>query len=93
MPPSLSEKTGRRTENRGVSSLRVKDSDMEKIQSEVAELFKDIMTKELVENGYQIADAPSEDVLLIKPAIVDLDVYAPDIPGRKSRQLLLGIRW
>jgi Tfp pilus assembly ATPase PilU len=59
--------------------MRVKDRDMEKIQSEVAELFKDIMTKELIEGGYEMADEPGEDVLLVKPAIVDLDVFAPDI--------------
>lgn len=74
-------KNWKRDQNRGVSSMRVKDRDMEKIQSEVAELFKDIMTKELVENGYEMADAPGEDVLLVKPAIVDLDVFAPDIQG------------
>lgn len=74
-------KNWKRDQNRGVSSMRVKDRDMEKIQSEVAELFKDIMSKELVENGYEMADAPGEDVLLVKPAIVDLDVFAPDIQG------------
>ena len=26
-----------------------------------------------------MADAPGEDVLLVKPAIVDLDIFAPDI--------------
>jgi hypothetical protein len=72
-------KNWKRDQNRGVSSMRVKDRDMEKIQSEVAELFKDIMTKELIEGGYEMADEPGEDVLLVKPAIVDLDVFAPDI--------------
>ncbi len=72
-------KNWKRDQNRGISSLRVKDSDMEKIEAEVAELFKDIMTRELVAGGYEMADAPGEDVLLVKPAIVDLDVFAPDI--------------
>jgi len=59
--------------------LKVKDSDMVKIQKEVAELFRDVFTKELVDGGYTMADEPGPDVLLIKPAIVDLDVEAPDI--------------
>ena len=71
-------KNWKRDQNRGMS-MKVKDSDMVKIQEGVAELFQEVMTKELVDGGYTMADAPGEDVLLVKPAIVDLDVYAPDI--------------
>lgn len=59
--------------------LKVKTSDMVKIQDDVAELFREVFTKELVDGGYAMADEPGPDVLLIKPAIVDLDVEAPDI--------------
>lgn len=59
--------------------LKVKDSDMVKIQQDVAQLFREVFTKELVDGGYTMADEPGPDVLLIKPAIVDLDVTAPDI--------------
>ena len=52
---------------------------MEKIQAAVADVFREVFTKELVDGGYEMADAPGEDVLLVKPAIVDLDVSAPDI--------------
>ena len=57
---------------------------MVKIQEEVAATFREVFTKELVDAGYAMADEPGEDVLLVKPAIVDLDVTAPDIrtPGR-----------
>ena len=71
-------KNWKRDQNRGYS-LRVKDRDMVKIQEEVAELFREVMTKELVDGGYQMADEAGEDVLLVLPAIVDLDVHAPDI--------------
>lgn len=71
-------KNWKRDQNRG-NALKVKDSDMKKIQSEVAEVFREVFTKELVDGGYAMADAPGEDVLLVKPAIVDLDVSAPDI--------------
>ena len=72
-------KNWKRDQNRGVSAMRVKDRDMVKIQEEVAELFREVMTKELVDGGYQMADKPGEDVLMVLPAIVDLDVHAPDI--------------
>ena len=71
-------KNWKRDQNRG-NALKVKDSDMKKIQAEVADVFREVFTKELVDGGYAIADAPGEDVLLVKPAIVDLDVSAPDI--------------
>jgi len=71
-------KNWKRDQNRG-NVMKVKDRDMEKIQAAVAEMFRDVFTKELVEGGYAMADEPAEDVLLVKPAIVDLDVSAPDI--------------
>lgn len=71
-------KNWKRDQNRG-NALRVKDRDMEKIQAEVAEVFREVFTKELVDGGYAMANEAGEDVLLVKPAIVDLDVSAPDI--------------
>ncbi|MGB5487256.1 MAG: DUF3313 family protein [Lysobacterales bacterium] len=71
-------KNWKRDQNRG-DPLRVKDRDMVKIQEEVAAIFREVFTKELVDGGYAMADEAGEDVLLVKPAIVDLDVAAPDI--------------
>jgi hypothetical protein len=71
-------KNWKRDQNRG-NPLRVKDKDMIKIQEEVASLFQEVFTQELIDGGYAMADEPGEDVLLVKPAIVDLDVAAPDI--------------
>ena len=72
-------KNWKRNQNRS-NSLKVRDSDMVKIEEEVAEIFREVFTKELVDGGYEIADEEGEGVLLVKPAIVDLDVTAPDIP-------------
>ena len=72
-------KNWQRDQNRGASRLRVKDRDMIKIQEEVATLFREVFTQELVDGGYTMTDEAGEDVLLVKPAIVDLDVWAPDI--------------
>jgi hypothetical protein len=73
-------KNWQRDQNRG-NPLKVKDKDMVKIQEDVATLFREVFTKELVDGGYVMADEAGEDVLLVKPAIVDLDVAAPDIPS------------
>jgi hypothetical protein len=72
-------KNWKREQNQYGNPLRVKDRDMVKIQEEVAATFREVFTKELVDGGYAITDEPGEDVLLVKPAIVDLDVIAPDI--------------
>lgn len=62
-----------------VHRLRVKDSDMLRITEDVATLFREVMTKELIDGGYEMTDEEGEDVLIVRPAIVDLDVHAPDI--------------
>jgi hypothetical protein len=73
-------KNCKRTQNsqrRG--SHRVSDSDMEKIKEAVSTMFKEVFTEKLTENGgYTLADEAGEDVLYIRPAVIDLDVTAPD---------------
>jgi hypothetical protein len=66
----------------GVSN-RITTEDMNKIQDGIAEIFKEQFTQELQEGGYAVVDADGEDVLLLKPAIFDLDVAAPDISMRQ----------
>ena len=66
-------------EHRSMSG-RVTDRDVERIKGEVAELFRDVFVEELDdEGGYEIADRAAGDVLLIRPAIIDLDITAPDV--------------
>ena len=74
-------KNWQRDQNRSTrsSSMRVKDSDMERIKEDVATLFREVFTQELIDGGYELVDEPGEDVLLARPAIVDLDVIAPDL--------------
>ena len=60
-------------------AFAVKDSDVARIKEDIATLFKEAFTKELVKGGYVLVDTPGEDVLKVKPEIVDLDVIAPDV--------------
>lgn len=75
-------KNWQREQNRNSSysaAFWVKDSDVERIKEDTSTLFKEVFTKELEANGYVLVDTPGEDVLLVVPEIVDLDVVAPDL--------------
>ncbi len=52
--------------------------DVDRIKKDLAKAFHDVFARELEKNGYPIATAPGKDVLLIRPAIVDLEIVAPD---------------
>ncbi len=67
-------------EHRGSSVHRVTSRDIERMKTEMAELFREVFTEELSgEDGYPVVDAGDADVLLLRPAIIDLDVTAPDV--------------
>ena len=78
-------KNWQRDQNRS-HRFKVRTEDMDRIQEDVATLFREVFTKELLDGGYAMTEEIGDDVLLVKPAIVDLDVIAPDIqrtPGRE----------
>lgn len=58
---------------------RVTNKDAERIKKGVAEQFQKEFTKVLSEQGHSVVDAPGPDVLLLRPAIINLDVTAPDL--------------
>ena len=59
--------------------LRVSDKDMERITSDLSAEFRTIFEKELTDAGHEIVDHTGADVLVIRPAIINLDVEAPDV--------------
>jgi hypothetical protein len=65
-------------------ALRVSSRDMEKIKTGLAADFRKIFTEELQKGGYDVVQQGGDDVLVLRPAIIDLDVAAPDTmqPGR-----------
>lgn len=74
-------KNWQRDQNR-MQSFKVKASDMERIKTDLAELFDEVFTEELTGKGdYTMASESADNVMRIKPQIVDLDVYAPDTKG------------
>ena len=60
-------------------SRRVSDKDVARIKEAVKEEFPKAFTKELEKGGYQVVDDTGKDVLLLRPAIINLAVTAPDI--------------
>ena len=88
-PKVAFEKNWLRDQNR-IPNQFVRKEDMLRIKTELAELFTEVFKKELQNNGgYTLADAPDEDVLIILPAIVDLDVISPDTPGTRNQRSLI----
>jgi hypothetical protein len=72
-------KNWKRDQNRDRSTRRVTDKDMARIISRGEDLFDHVFTDVLEENGYPVVTEPGEDVLIVRPAIIDLNVTAPDV--------------
>jgi hypothetical protein len=68
----------KREHNDGMS--RVTNQEMEKIKARVAKEFRSAFTEELEKQGFPVVDqtATGDDVLIIRPAIINLDIAAPD---------------
>lgn len=59
---------------------RISQKDMEEMKADLSAEFLRIFTDELQEKGgYPVVTGGGEDVLVLRPAIIDLDVTAPDI--------------
>ena len=80
-------KDWQREHKRTGSNISVSSGEMDKIKAAVAELFREVFTEKLgTDDGYEIVEAAGDDVLLVRPAIIDLDITAPDTgsAGRSS---------
>lgn len=71
-------KDWQRGQNRS-NSFKVNTKDMEKIKSGVAKLFKEVFTEKLTAAGHELVTEAGDDVLIVRPAIINLDVKAPDV--------------
>ena len=52
--------------------------DMQKIRKDVSTLFREIFTRELQSAGFVLVSQQSPDTMIIRPAILDLNVNSPD---------------
>jgi hypothetical protein len=74
-------KNWKRDHNRDTMDLeqRISDKDMKKIRDKVAKEFNKVFTEVLsTKGGHQMVDKGADGVLIIRPAIINLEVAAPD---------------
>ena len=57
---------------------KINAEDMARMKAELSSLFREVFSKTLEEGGYELFTERAEDVLLLKPAIINLDLIAPD---------------
>lgn len=57
---------------------RITDSDVERIKADLSAEFKKVFTEVLTEAGHEVVDVAGDDVLVLRPAIVNLNINAPD---------------
>ena len=68
--------------------FHVTASDMQNIKSEVTVLFREIFTAELESAGFILVSEQSPETMIIRPAIVDLNINSPDTPrGATTRNI------
>ena len=74
-----------RDQNRS-RSRNVRARDMERIKEDVATQFERVFAERLEAAGYEVVEVAGDDVLVLRPAIIDLDITAPDTrPAVRSR--------
>jgi hypothetical protein len=59
-------------------SGRVSDKDAEAIKKRLAAAFNKAFTKELTKKGHQVVTETGDDVLLLRPALINVKVNAPE---------------
>jgi hypothetical protein len=70
-----------KTQN-SIPNQTVTTEDMQRIKTDLAALFVEVFRQELQNNGgYVLVGGAADDVLIVRPAIIDLDVFSPDTPG------------
>ena len=58
---------------------QVTNQDIERMKSALSTEFKKVFVNELTRGGYQVVDTTAPDVLVLRPALVNVDATAPDL--------------
>ncbi len=68
-----------RDQNRSRRTRNISARDMDRIKADTAALLKEVFAERLqADDGFEIVEETGDDVLLLRPAIIDLDITAPD---------------
>jgi hypothetical protein len=69
---------------------RVTDSDIQRMKDAIAKEFRRVFTDVLQKNGgYQVVDTAAPDVLVLRPAIINVQVTAPDLMTAGMQQTVV----
>jgi hypothetical protein len=65
---------------------KVSDDDLERAKKQLTKQFNETFREELTKGGYQVKDTAEPGVLVLRPALVNIEVSAPDLmsPGRSA---------
>ncbi len=77
-PPVAFRSNWQRDQNRS-RRRNIRAADMERIQRDIAALFTAVFTERLEAGGFEVVDVAGDDVLALRPAIIDLDISALDV--------------
>jgi hypothetical protein len=59
---------------------------MQDIRTELAAMFNEILVSKLKASGQVLVEEQGEDVLIIRPAILDLNITAPDTARNRNQR-------
>jgi hypothetical protein len=68
---------------------RVTDKDAEEIKKRLADEFAKVFKDELTKKGYPVVGAAGPGVLLLRPALLNVDVAAPDLMNPRREWTLV----
>jgi hypothetical protein len=71
----------RNQRTKSAQPMRVSSKDIENIKNTLAKEFHLVFSDALEEGGFELVEEGADDVLLVRPAIINLDVNAPDTPS------------
>lgn len=76
--PYIAFKKNWQSEQNRNSPGKITADDMTKIKIELSSLFVDVFSETLEEGGYELVLETGADVLMVKPAIIGLDIVSPE---------------
>ena len=79
--PEIAFKKNWERDQRSRSTSKVSRVNTKKIKSDLADMFAAVFYDTLTAGGYELVAEDGEDVLLIRPSIVNLDIKAPERHG------------
>ncbi len=71
-------------DQRSATGFRIRDEDILEIKEKLATEFRKVFTEELTKKGTTVVKDSGTGVLVLRPAVINLDIAAPDVikPGR-----------